>query len=818
MTTDEYLEVVGARTHNLRNVDVRVPRGRIVAFTGVSGSGKSSLAIDTIHAEAQLRYLEGLAPFVRQYITPKDRPQVDRITGLTATLAVDQRKLNRSSRSTVATMTGLDAYLGLVFSRLPTLSGDVEAELTTASFDRHNPAGACPVCHGSGGSLHADPALIVTEPGRSLLDGASPWFGTLRTRSGATFEQAAVPALAEHHGVDLELPWRDLPAGFRSALLDGTGDEPIRVSLAVNNTRTSTEWTMNDKRPLAGAVAEIERLFAAAATETAKQRYLRFLRRSPCPACGGTGFGEPARTVMLGGRTYLQLVSLPVVDVQRWCGSVTDELEPVQKEVGAVLIAEIDQRLRLLDRLGLGHVALSRTAPSLSGGELQRARVAAQLGTSLTGIVYVLDEPGAGLHPADREKLHEVVVELRDAGNTVLLVEHDPALIARADWVVDIGPRAGTAGGRLVAAGRPADIVAVPESLTGHFLSVTGPRVTRRPRDVAGADGWLTLDGITVHNVRDASVRVPLGRLTCLTGVSGSGKSSVLHHALGASLGSMLAGGDPVNVASITGAEHIGWSVLVDQDPIGRTPRSNPATYTKAFDHIRALFAASSAALDKGLTAGAFSFNAAGGRCETCGGHGRRQVDMHFLPDIWVTCEACRGRRFGPDVLSVRYRGVTIDEVLEASIEEAAGFFTEPAALTTTLATLCQVGLGYLTLGQSATELSGGEAQRLKLAAAMVRSARRSAGNGIVLLDEPVTGLHPADVARLVSCFDTLLDQHTTVVAAEHDLHLAAAADWLVDLGPGGGAAGGRVVNEGTVADVLAGPGPTMEYLRGILH
>ncbi|MFB9429889.1 excinuclease ABC subunit UvrA [Streptoalloteichus tenebrarius] len=822
---DGWIEVVGARTHNLRDVTVRIPRGRIVAFTGVSGSGKTSLAIDTVHAEAQLRYLEGLSPFVRQYVTPRDRPQVDRISNLGATLAVDQRKLNRNARSTIGTMTGIDAYLGLMYSRLPRFAsatgpdgpdgagGAGEPLLTSMHFDRHTPEGSCPACHGSGGTLHADPDLIITRPDLPLLDGASPWYAKLISP-----EQAAVPSVAEHYGVDLSVPWRELPERFREAMLYGTGDEEIAVSIRIPNRNTASEWIYNNKQGFRGAVAEVERLFAAATTDTAKQRYARFMRQVTCEECGGSGFGETARSVRLGGLTYLEVITLPVNQVSRWVDAVDRELTPAQREIADTLLPEIASRLRLLNLLGLSHVQISRNAPSLSGGELQRARVAAQLGTALTGIIFVLDEPSSGLHPADKEPLFEILAGIRDAGNTVLLVEHDPELVRRADWVIDIGPGAGRDGGRLVASAPPAEVAAHPESLTGRYLDHGRKRAVRERRPVTPGSGrWITLVDVATHNVRLDRVAFPVDRLTCITGVSGSGKSSLLHQGLAAAVRAGLDGGRAEAVGRVEGLGHLDWVTVVDQDPIGRTPRSNPATYTKAFDAIRQLFAGTAEARARGLTSSSFSFNSEGGRCEVCKGYGRRLVEMHFLPDVWVTCDACDGRRFREEVLEVTYQGMAVDQVLDLTVDEAAERLTSPKTLATTLRAMRRVGLGYLQLGQSATELSGGEAQRLKLASAIMRGTRGDS-HGLVILDEPVTGLHPANVQCMVDAFEALLAGGNTVVVAEHDLHFAGCADWILDMGPGAGVEGGRLVNQGGVREVAAGEGPTARHLRRLLE
>ncbi|MDG4865301.1 excinuclease ABC subunit UvrA, partial [Streptomyces sp. T-3] len=737
MPDSEWIRVVGARTHNLQNVTVAVPRGKVVVFTGVSGSGKTSLAIDTVHAEAQLRYLEGLSPFVRQYVTPKDRPQVDRIDGLGATLAVDQRRLNRQARSTVATLTGVDAYLGLLYSRLPALlqdaaggageDGGSAGELSSAHFDRYSPEGSCPACHGSGATLRPDPDLIVTDPALPLLEGASPWFAKLRSP-----EQASVPFLAERHGADLQLPWHQLPAAFRHALLYGTGDEPVHTTIRVPNKNSDAAWTYELNQPLKGALAEVERLFAAAGTENAKARYLPYLRQSPCTGCSGSGYGAAARTVTLAGVSYPGLTGRRIGQVQEWADELAGQLTGVAQEVGAALLPEVTGRLRLLQRLGLAHLELNRSAPTLSGGELQRTRTTAQLSTALTGIVFVLDELGSGLHPADKERLHEVLEELRSSGNTVLLVEHDPDVVAHADWVVDLGPGAGRDGGRLVYSGPPAELADHPESVTGRYLDRKRPRLTRPRRSLDG--DWLCIKDIRVHTVAVDELRLPLGALTCFTGVSGSGKSTLLSGAVAPALTSALAGHAHPAAGAVVGADALAWVELVDQSPIGRTPRSNPATYSKAFDLVRKLYAGTDRARSLGLGPAAFSFNAAGGRCEACTGYGRKLVDMHFLPDVWAVCDVCEGRRFDPEPLSVTYQGLAIDEVLDLTIDEAAEFFDTPENLTATLDALRSVGLGYLQLGQSATDLSGGEAQRLKLAGA-IRRGRRGGRGGAVLLD-----------------------------------------------------------------------------------
>ncbi|URN04001.1 hypothetical protein LUW74_12145 [Actinomadura madurae] len=480
------IDVVGARTNNLRDVSVSIPKGRLVAFTGVSGSGKTSLAIDTLHNEAQLRYLEGLSPFVRQYITQRNRPKVDRILGLGATLAVDQRRLNRNPRSTVATITGIDGHLGLLYSRLPGIGAAPAAEsgdgpLTTAHFDRDTPEGSCADCHGVGGRWQAQEDLIITHPELPLFKGASPWFA--KWRSG---EHAFVPALAEKRGVDLGRPWQSLPEEFRHCVLYGTGGEKVEATVDMPNKNETALMTYTSSQPLRGALAEVERVFVNAQTSSAKQRYLPYMRKQPCGTCGGSGYDQVARSVRLGGLAYPDLLAVEVREVRDWAKRVADDLDARRREVGEPLLQDLGRRLGILDRLGLAHLQLSRSAATLSGGELQRTRLAAQLSTELSGIVFVLDEPGTGLHPADKAHLLDIALELREAGNTVLLVEHDPELIARADWVIDMGPGAGRLGGEVLVSGPPADAAAHPTSLTGRYLAGEGPRLRRTRRPAGG--------------------------------------------------------------------------------------------------------------------------------------------------------------------------------------------------------------------------------------------------------------------------------------------------------------------------------------------
>jgi excinuclease ABC subunit A len=809
MSVHGWIEAFGVRTHNLRGIEVRLPHRAIVAVTGVSGSGKSSLVLDTLHAEARLRYVEGFDPYVRKFLTPRDRPQVDRIRGLTATLAVDQRNANSNPNSTLGTLTGLDAYLGLVFARLGPLTAGNEwtGPLHPAQFDPYSREGICPTCIGAREIVRADPDRIVPRSDLPLLDGGSPWFGR-----GRSSEELALSSLAGHYGTDLGRPWREQPEQFQRAVLYGTDGEEIDVVYTGANPKKGTELTYRTRRALGGAAAEIERAYATAGAEV-KPSYLPLLDRRECQTCGGTGLGEIARTVTLGGKTFRDVTDDQVRRVWEWLRSVDAGLNDAQRTVGQILVPELRDRLDLLIRLGLGHLELSRGAPTLSGGELQRARLSAQISTALTGLTYVFDEPGAGLHPVDKDHLLQILRELRDAGNTVLLVEHDPDLIARVDWIVDLGPGAGRNGGQVVASGPPAQIARHRQSVTGRYLREPDYRLHRTQRPPPDDDGWLVLHHAAAHNVSADEVRIPLQRLTCLTGISGSGKSSLLHRVIADTVAAALAGAPLTTASNITGLDALHWVTVADQRPIGRTPRSNPATYTKAFDLIRLLFASTAAARSRGLdSASAFSFNSPDGRCETCQGLGRIKRDMQFLGDTYLTCPGCDGRRYTADVLAVRYRGLAIDEVLASTIADAATVFDEPRPLAALFRAMIDVGLGYLTLGENGTALSGGEAQRLKLAKAIVRG-RSGRNPGLVILDEPVTGLHPADAQQLISALDVLLDRGHTVVIAEHDPHAAASADWIIDLGPGAGSAGGRIINEGTPAHVGRGTGPTAPHL-----
>lgn len=815
------ITVRNARTHNLQGLTVSFPRNKIVAFTGVSGSGKSSLAIDTIHAEAQLRYLEGLSPFVRQYITPQDRPKLDGIDGLGPTLAVDQRKLNRNPNSTLSTISGLDAYLRLMFSRLPMFLGTGGAaveSVTSAMFDRSNLDGACSECQGSGERLAADVNTLVADSSLSLAAGAVPWFSKLYSP-----EQALLQTLADCYQVDLSVTWRDLPEQMRHDLLFGTDGRIVEADIIVPNRNSKGEWKFHFAEPMRGAISEVHRLYTAAKTAKAKERYLPFLHRERCTVCSGSGFGAAARELKLAGRSFASIVGDEVGVLTRWLTLVLETLADAQLGEFTVLVNEASSRVDLMNRLGLAHLNLDRSAPTMSGGELQRARLVSQLGSPLVGITYVLDEPSSGLHPADCVALAQLLKSLRDAGSSVLIVEHEPLIIAAADWVVDLGPGAGSAGGSLLWSGPSSGFAKATESRTAAYVLDQSIPLTRSPL----ADANVTTIGFSVRRVRniiDQHFDLRLGALNCIVGLSGSGKSTALHDAVFPALHARLMG-TVDEAVSVDERCRVGWVELVTQDPIGKSSRSTPGTYAKILDPIREIFAAEASRAGSDLEASAFSFNVKGGRCEECQGMGEVQIDMHFLPDVTIACRACGGSRYTDEVLAVKIDDLSMSDVLDLTATDATQYFkqlsggnasveTAHRQIVSRLETMCLVGLGYLQLGQSSADLSGGEAQRLKLINTISR-ARSSSSHGFLLLDEPSVGLHPADVQPLVDVFDILVGLGTTVVLAEHNLRIASAGDWIVEMGPGAGRLGGKVLFSGTPREFAqSSTGPSASFIR----
>ncbi|MFD8934939.1 ATP-binding cassette domain-containing protein [Streptomyces sp. NPDC059578] len=758
---DPYVRVRGAREHNLRGVDVDIPRDALVAFTGVSGSGKSSLAFGTVFAEAQRRYFESVAPYARRLIHQVGAPKVAEITGLPPAVSLQQRRSTPTARSSVGTVTTLSNSLRMLFSRAGTYPPGAQS-LDSDAFSPNTAAGACPACHGLGRVHHTTEALLVPDPSLSIREGAvAAWPGAWQGKN--------LRDVLDALGYDVDRPWRELPPAEREWILF-TDEQPV---VTVHPVREADRIQRPYQGTYTSARRHVLKTFSDSKSATLRARAERFLTSVPCAVCDGRRLRAEALAVTFAGRDIAELAALPLAELARTLGAHGDD-----SPTARVLTDDLLSRIAPVTELGLGYLSLDRTAPGLSAGELQRLRLATQLRSGLFGVVYVLDEPSAGLHPADTRALLGVLDRLRAAGNSVFVVEHHLDVVRHADWLVEVGPGAGEHGGRVLHSGPVADLADVPESATARFLfGGRGPDRTGRVVDGEGrpGSGWLTVGPVTRHNLRGATADLPLGAFTAVTGVSGSGKSTFI-----GAITEDLAG--------------VGRLVSVDQRPIGRTPRSNLATYTGLFDTVRKLFAATDTARERGYGVGRFSFNVAGGRCETCQGEGFVSVELLFLPSTYAPCPDCGGSRYRPDTLEVRHRGRNIAEVLDLTVESAAAFFADAPAVRRSLGALLDVGLGYLRLGQPATELSGGEAQRIKLATELQRGGR---GHTLYLLDEPTTGLHPADVEVLMRQLRTLVAAGHTVVVVEHDMSVVADADWVVDLGPGGGDEGGRVVAAG---------------------
>ena len=943
---NDRLVVRGAREHNLRNVSVDLPRDSLIVFTGLSGSGKSSLAFDTIFAEGQRRYVESLSAYARMFLGQMDKPDVDFIEGLSPAVSIDQKSTSRNPRSTVGTITEVYDYLRLMFARIghphcpvcgepisrqtpqqivdrlmaleegtrfqvlaPLVNGrkgehaDLFRQLATDGYSRvrvdgqihqlvdvpaldkqrkhtievvvdrvqvkptskqritdsvetalrlaqgivavdfvdldpkdenrerrysekmacpnqhdisieeieprqfsfNGPWGACPTCDGLGTQYEVDPDLVVPDRGKSLADGAiAPWANA----HVAGHYEHVFESLAKQHGFSVDTPWDDLPDQAQILLLQGAAD-PVYVSYR-NRFGRSRTFTQNYE----GVLRYVRRRHDEAETDSAKDRWAGYLREIPCNACGGARLKPTSLAVTVGGKNIAELANMSIGEVAAFLGAL--EMTDREARIAERLVKEINERLRFLLDVGLQYLTLSRAAGTLSGGEAQRIRLATQIGSGLVGVLYVLDEPSIGLHQRDNARLIQTLIRLRDLGNTLIVVEHDEETIRVADWTVDVGPGAGEHGGRVVVSGPVSELLACEESITGAYLS--GRRqiplpATRRP--ATGRD--VTVHGATQNNLRNVDVPFPLGQLVAVTGVSGSGKSSLVNGILYTALAQRLykAKAVPGRHRSITGMENIDKVIHVDQSPIGRTPRSNPATYTGVFDKIRTLFAATPEAKVRGYQAGRFSFNIKGGRCENCSGDGTIKIEMNFLPDVYVPCEVCHGARYNRETLEVHFKGKTIAEVLDMPIEEAADFFEAHTSISRHLRTLNEVGLGYVRLGQPATTLSGGEAQRVKLATEL---QRRSTGRTMYVLDEPTTGLHFEDIRKLLGVLHQLVDQGNSVVVIEHNLDVIKTADHVIDMGPEGGSGGGMVVVSGTPEQVAACPESwTGKYLAPML-
>ncbi|WP_159794707.1 excinuclease ABC subunit UvrA [Puerhibacterium puerhi] len=926
------LVISGAREHNLRNVDLDLPRDRLIVFTGLSGSGKSSLAFDTIFAEGQRRYVESLSAYARQFLGQMDKPDVDFIEGLSPAVSIDQKSTNRNPRSTVGTITEVYDYLRLLFARAGTqhcpvcgevvqsqtpqqivdkllelpegtryqvlapvvrgrkgeyadlfkelqtkgfararvdgevvqlssppqlekklkhdievvvdrlvsregvqrrLTDSVETALSLAgglmmielvdadvddpdrvrkfsekracpndhpltldeieprTFSFNAPYGACPECTGIGFRLEVDPELIVPDPEKSLAEGAvAPW-----SQTSSEYFTRVLTALAEEMSFSMDVPWRALPERARQAILHGRNHE-VHVKYR-NRWGRERQYSTGFE----GAVTFVERRHAETESEWSKERYEGFMREVPCPVCKGARLKPEVLAVKVGDRSIWDICRMSIEDAAAFLKTL--ELGERERQIAAEVLKEIHARLGFLLDVGLDYLSLERPAGTLSGGEAQRIRLATQIGSGLVGVLYVLDEPSIGLHQRDNRRLIDTLTRLRDLGNTLIVVEHDEDTIRTADWIVDIGPGAGEHGGRVVHSGDYAGLLEAPESLTGAYLSgrrqIPAP-AARRPVD---PDRQVTVVGAREHNLKNVDVDFPLGVLTAVTGVSGSGKSTLVNSILYTVMANELNGARQVagRHTRVTGLDQLDKVVHVDQGPIGRTPRSNPATYTGVWDRIRKIFAETEEAKVRGYGPGRFSFNVKGGRCEACSGDGTLKIEMNFLPDVYVPCEVCHGARYNRETLEVHFKGKTVADVLDMPISEAAEFFAAFPAISRYLQTLVDVGLGYVRLGQPAPTLSGGEAQRVKLASEL---QRRSTGRTVYVLDEPTTGLHFEDIRKLLGVLQGLVDKGNSVIVIEHNLDVIKSADWVIDMGPEGGSGGGTVVAQGTPEDVAA--------------
>lgn len=936
------IHVRGARTHNLKNIDLDIPRDKLVVITGLSGSGKSSLAFDTLYAEGQRRYVESLSTYARQFLSMMEKPDMDHIEGLSPAISIEQKSTSHNPRSTVGTITEIYDYLRLLYARvgeprcpehgeslqaqtvsqmvdsvlampegsklmllapvvrarkgehlhvfeelraagfvrarvdgiitelddlpdldkkrkhdievvvdrfkvradlslrlaesfetalgltdgLATISpmeGDGEDimfsarfacpvcghsidELEPRLFSFNNPAGACSSCDGLGVKQYFDAARVVLHPEASLAEGAIRGWDR---RNVYYFHM--LTSLANHYGFSIDTPFMKLKKAQQQAILHGSGEE--EVSFSYMNDRGDV---YKRKHPFEGILPNMERRYRDTESQSVREELFKFMSTQPCPDCGGTRLCQDARHVFVDDRNLPSIAEMPVGEAELYFGGL--DLPGRKGEIASKILKELRARYRFLVDVGLNYLTLSRSAETLSGGEAQRIRLASQIGAGLVGVMYILDEPSIGLHQRDNERLLGTLTHLRDLGNTVLVVEHDEDAIRSADHIIDIGPGAGVHGGRIVAQGKLADIVANEDSLTGAYLSGKREIAVPAARTAVDPKKMLKLSGARGNNLQNVTLELPLGLLTCVTGVSGSGKSTLVNNTLYPLAATELNGATtltPAPYTAIAGMQHIDKCIDIDQSPIGRTPRSNPATYTGIFTPVRELFSGTQEARSRGYKPGRFSFNVKGGRCEACQGDGVTKVEMHFLPDIYVPCDVCKGKRYNRETLEVRYKGRNIHEVLEMTVEDALTFFEPVPSIARKLQTLMDVGLSYIRLGQAATTLSGGEAQRVKLSREL---SKRDTGKTLYILDEPTTGLHFEDIRQLLEVLHRLRDHGNTVVIIEHNLDVIKTADWLVDLGPEGGSGGGQIIATGTPEEVAEAPGSyTGMFLKPLL-
>ncbi|MGN0327904.1 MAG: excinuclease ABC subunit UvrA [Lachnospira sp.] len=922
---DKYIKIKGANEHNLKGIDVDIPRDKLVVLTGLSGSGKSSLAFDTIYAEGQRRYMESLSSYARQFLGQMEKPDVTSIEGLSPAISIDQKSTNRNPRSTVGTVTEIYDYFRLLYARigiphcpecgkvinkqtvdqmvdvilsLPEktkiqilapvvrgrkgehqklfeqakksgyvrvivdgnmfeLSDDIKLdknkkhnieivvdrlsvkeginkrltdsiettlkladglmtvdvfggepmnfsqsfscpdcgisidEIEPRSFSFNNPFGACPDCFGLGYTMNFDAELLIPDESLSIDDGAIAGTGWQSVKDEGSFSRAILTALAEEYGFSLSAPFKDYPDDIKDIIINGTKGHSVKVHYQGQRGYGVYDITFE------GLIKNMEKRYRETSSDTMKQQYEEFMRIKPCKACKGQRLKPSSLAVTVADKNIYEITNMSVIKLKEFLDNI--ELTERQKFIGAEILKEIKARIKFLVDVGLDYLSLSRATATLSGGEAQRIRLATQIGSGLVGVAYILDEPSIGLHQRDNDKLLGTLIHLRDLGNSVIVVEHDEDTMRAADYIVDIGPGAGRNGGEVVATGTAEDIMACKDSITGAYLSgkikIPVPTKRRKP------SGWISIKGARENNLKNIDVDIPLGVVTCVTGVSGSGKSSLINEILYKHLAKTLNRARCLSGEhdDITGLEQLDKVIAIDQSPIGRTPRSNPATYTGVFDMIRDLFASTSDAKERGYSKGRFSFNVKGGRCEACSGDGIIKIEMHFLPDVYVPCEVCDGKRYNRETLEVKYKGKNIYDVLDMTIEDAVDFFENVPSIRRKIETMKDVGLSYVKLGQPSTELSGGEAQRIKLATEL---SKRSTGKTIYILDEPTTGLHFADVHKLVDILHKLAEGGNTVVVIEHNLDVIKTADYIIDMGPEGGDRGGTVIAKGTPEEV----------------
>jgi excinuclease ABC subunit A len=814
----QMVEVRGARQNNLRNLDLDIPRDAFVCFTGVSGSGKSSIAFGTIYAEAQRRYFESIAPYARRLIDQLPAPHVSEIRGLPPAVALQQRRGEPTARSSVGTLTTLSNSLRMLFSRAGTYPAGSTQTLDSNAFSPNTPEGACPACHGIGVVHSVSEESLVPDPTLSIRDGAiAAWPGAWQ---GKNYRD-----ILDVLGYNVDKPFHELSEKDRKWILF-TDEKPVVTVHAIREAHRI-------QRPYQGtymsAAAYVKHTFATTQSAVLRKRVLRFMDTADCADCHGKRLKAESLAVRFAGNDIASLTQMPLAELKSVLAS-SKELKNYSAsaasrdsklEAAWLIAGDLIERINLLSELGLDYLSMDRSIPTLSAGELQRLRLTTQLRSGLFGVVYVLDEPSAGLHPADAEALYKMLKRLQDNGNSLFVVEHDMEMVKQADWIVDIGPGAGDSGGNLIYSGPVAGLAEAKDSVTrGYLFPDEQVQSKLLARAIKKASGTMTLRSATRHNLKNLAVDFPLGVLTVVTGVSGSGKSTLVSQLLAETLKEKLGSKEvsaeeeteeeeeeleeePTSTAILEGCDGITRLVCVDQKPIGRTPRSNLATYTGLFDHVRKRFAATPEAKSKHFNAGRFSFNVAGGRCTTCEGEGFVSIELMFLPSVYAPCSSCRGTRYNPETLEVTYKGMNIAQVLDMTVDSAIDFFAEIPAAKRALKALCDVGLGYLHLGQPATELSGGEAQRIKLATELQREQH---GSTVYLLDEPTTGLHPSDVEKLMAQLNALVDAGNTVIVVEHDMDVVAAADWVMELGPGAGSDGGSLVGAGTPREIAGNP------------